>query len=82
MPAFPAYAELLAQGLAQQHGYPPYTPPEPAVDREAAEVDRRITAASSCLTCHRVGEVDAGQIVTAAGINLAYSGERLLYPYY
>ena len=44
MPAFPKYAAELAKGLAMQHGLPPQTPPEPAVDLDASKIDNNLVS--------------------------------------
>jgi len=36
----------------------------------------------SCVSCHGVGNMEAMEVFESEGINLAYSGERLLLPYY
>ncbi|MBI3418093.1 MAG: cytochrome c [Verrucomicrobia bacterium] len=85
MPAFPARAEALARGLAMQHGFPPLTAPEPAIDPEAAKVGQKLVSAVggfTCTSCHAVGAVAATQVFEAPGLNLAYTSERLLKPYF
>lgn len=82
MPAFPKHAQLLAEGLAAQHGLLPQTPTEPPIDNKAAEIGRNLVSVPpfgfSCVTCHAVGKFGTTQVFEAPGINLAYSGERLL----
>jgi mono/diheme cytochrome c family protein len=86
MPAFAQYARALACGLAAQHGHPPETPPEPPLDEGGSELGRRmvgVVSGFSCVACHQVGAFNAVPVDTeAAGINLAYVTERLLYSYY
>jgi cytochrome c peroxidase len=85
MPAFHGRAGEIAQGLAMLHGYPPQTPLEPPIDKPAAEIGAKLVSANggfSCISCHAVGTVAATQVFEAAGINLAYSGERLLKPWF
>jgi mono/diheme cytochrome c family protein len=80
MPAFPAYAEGLAYGMAMQHGYPLETPAEPAVDLEAVNLGRRLVSASAgfaCVACHGIGTLRAPTVEEGIGINLAESGARL-----
>jgi cytochrome c553 len=83
MPAFAAYAERLAAGLAAQHGYPSTTPGDPApVDSSAANIGRQMVVSGGCANCHNVGEFVGGQSPSTAGINFAYTAERLMYPYF
>ncbi len=85
MPAFPAYANRLADGLAAIHGYPPSTPAEQALDTEAAAIGAKLVSSAggfSCVACHPVGSASSAVVVESPGVNLAYSGERLLRSYY
>ena len=85
MPAFPARAQTLADGLAMEHGFPPRTAPEPAVDSEAAKIGQKLVSAAggfSCISCHGIGEMAATQVFEAPGINFVQSGERLLKNYF
>ncbi len=85
MPAFPKRARLLAEGLAQQHGYPA-TSVSASPHADLVEVGRNLVSAPpagfSCISCHTVGNVGATQVFEAPGINLAKSGERLLPGYF
>ena len=85
MPAFARHAEGLAQGMAMLYGYPPATPAEPPIDLEAAAIGQKLVAVQgglSCIACHAVGRIRATQVFENAGINLAYSGARLLKPHF
>jgi len=85
MPAFPTRAREIAQGLTALHGYPPVTPAEPSIDKEMAEVGRKLVSSAggfSCTSCHALGESPATQVIEAAGINLAYTGERISKPFF
>src|SRR5690242_10770016 len=85
MPAFANYAAELAVGLAEQHGLPPQTPPEPPFDQEAAKIGRKLVSASGgffCVSCHAVGSFAAQQVFESNGLNLAYTGARLQKNYY
>lgn len=83
MPAFAAYAERLATGLAAHHGYPSTTPPDSApVDSSAATIGRQMVVSGGCANCHNVGEFVGGQSPSTAGINFVYTAERLMYPYF
>jgi mono/diheme cytochrome c family protein len=85
MPAFPHYGASLGSGLALLSGYPPSTPPGPAVDPAAAATGYKLVGADgglSCVACHAVGAARASQVFENAGINFAYIGARLLKPYF
>ncbi|MGV3772231.1 MAG: c-type cytochrome [Verrucomicrobiales bacterium] len=85
MPAFVARGHEIAQGLAMLHGYPPKTSPEGSINEEMAQVGRKLIGTDggfSCISCHGVGSFAPTQVFESAGINLAYSGERLLKPFF
>lgn len=85
MPAFAQWADALAAGLAMIHGYPATTPPEPAIEVEPAQIGQKLVSASggfACVACHAVGKIGATQVFESAGVNLAYSSERLLKPFF
>lgn len=85
MPAFPKYAQGLAQGMAMQHGFPPRTPVEPPVNLELAQIGRAMISTDggfSCIACHAVREFGANQVFESPGINLARAGERLQPAYF
>jgi len=85
MPAFKSRATLLATGLAAEHGYPPRTPAEGPLNMEFAKLGQKLVGKDggfSCVSCHGVGNMEAMEVFESEGINLAYSGERLLLPYY
>jgi cytochrome c1 len=81
MPAFGRRPDLLAQGLAMQHGYPPHTPAEPPVDMEKARVGQKLVSMAgglSCVTCHGVGTAAPPQLFESAGVNFALTASRIL----
>jgi mono/diheme cytochrome c family protein len=85
MPAFPERASGIAQGLANLHGYSSHTPEEAPINREMAEVGRKLISpvgGFSCISCHAAGKTAATQVFESAGINFAWSAERLLKPFY
>lgn len=85
MPAFPKFAAGLSQGLVMTHGHPPKTAEEPPIDQDAAKVGQKLISAVggfSCISCHAAGAFGATQVFESAGINFAYSGERLLKSFY
>ncbi len=86
MPAFASRAGLLARGLAMSDGYPPQTPPETGpLNAEEAKLGRKLVSADggfSCVACHAVGDFGATQVFESAGVNLAYTSERLFPAYF
>lgn len=85
MPGFGPYAAGMAIGLAEQHGVAPKTPAEPPIDKEMAEVGRQLVSTDggfSCIACHAIGKLGATQVFESAGINFAYTGERILPSYF
>ncbi len=80
MPAFPAFAENLAVGLATSHGFGPKTAPDDEPDAELAKTGQKLVSANggfACVSCHSVGGFGATQVFEAPGINLAHSFQRL-----
>jgi mono/diheme cytochrome c family protein len=58
LPAFPARAKLIAEGLAAEHGYSPVTPARPEPDEQMAATGQKLIGAAggfSCVQCHAVG---------------------------
>lgn len=86
MPAFVARAEGIARGLANIHGFPAVTPPDPQpIDEELAEVGFRLVQPEggfSCISCHAIGDAQATQVFESAGINFAWTTERLQHDYF
>ena len=85
MPGFIRHGEWIARALAMQHGYPPKTPAEGAINPEPVAAGQKLVSPEggfSCISCHAVGKLAAVAVFESAGINLAYSGERLLKPYF
>lgn len=81
MPAFPAYAGHLAEGMAARHGLPPFSPAEPPPDPEAAAVGRRLVTSEggfSCVSCHAIGSQAPTAVFDAPGIDFIHSARRLL----
>jgi type 1 glutamine amidotransferase/cytochrome c2 len=86
MPAFPGYAEELAQGLAAEHGVTSDGNP-PQRNPEAAKIGEQLTLKENldCRQCHAIGDLQpTGDEKTrlAPGINFADIGQRLRYDYY
>ncbi|HEX7861849.1 MAG TPA: c-type cytochrome [Verrucomicrobiae bacterium] len=85
MPAFPAYATNLAVGLAALHGYPAQTPAGPAPASNLVKTGETLigtTGGFSCVACHAIGSNNTQLVVESPGVNLAYSGDRLLPDYF
>ena len=81
MPSFPAYAEVLAQGLAAEHGLG-REPAPPPPDKDLAAVGNKLTfkTALDCRQCHAVGrepvEGDSNTQISL-GPNFAHVRERV-----
>jgi mono/diheme cytochrome c family protein len=85
MPGFGGRSELLAQGLALDHGFSATPEPKPAADAEVVKAGETLLGENggfNCTTCHGLGERPATAVFEAPGINLAYSAERLRHDYY
>lgn len=86
MPGFPQYAGLLSQGLAIEHGLPPATAvEEKPVDPAMVEISQQMVSSEggfNCISCHTLGQYQANAVFESAGINLAYTYERLQKEYY
>lgn len=83
MPSFPAYAKLLAHGLAAEHGVPFEDPLPTQLAAERIELGRRLTQRDGgldCRQCHGIGkEQPRGDASTqiALGINFSLTRDRL-----
>ena len=85
MPAFRSRAQLLAEAMAMQQGYPGKTPAEGPVDEEAARNGHKMIGKDnglSCISCHAVNEVPALEVFESEGTNLGLTGSRLLKSYF
>jgi mono/diheme cytochrome c family protein len=85
MPAFPARAERLFQGLALEHGCPPKSPPEPAPDPELSEIGRKLsgpTGGLDCLSCHSIAGKGATKVFEAPAPNFKLVRSRIRKDYY
>ncbi len=86
MPGFPKYAGLLSQGLAMQHGLPPVTAEEQEeIDTAQVEISQQLVSSEggfNCISCHSMGQYEANAVFESAGINLAYTYDRLQKEYY
>jgi mono/diheme cytochrome c family protein len=85
MPAFPARAKLIAEGLAAEHGYSPTTPGYPKPDEQMAAAGQKLIGAAggfSCVQCHAVGAAPPLAPFEAPAANMKYISERLRKDYY
>ena len=85
MPAFPARAELLAKGMAAQHGCSLVDPPLDKPDAELAEAGRKLSGRNggfSCNQCHAIGQAKAHAAFEAPAPNFAYVTSRLRDEFY
>jgi len=88
MPAFPAYAESLADGLAAEHGLPSEPEASATVNVELAEIGRRLMLKDKgldCRQCHAVaGQQPTGDEKTkiAPGVDFAETKHRLRAEFY
>jgi mono/diheme cytochrome c family protein len=87
MPSFPARAELIATGFAEEHGCAPVLPAEPAPDAKLAEIGRQLCGKTpnqgfSCVQCHAAAGQAPFAPFEAPSINLAYIAQRLRHDYY
>ncbi len=85
MPAYPAYANTMAVGLSQLHGFAGETPAEEEIDDEMAEIGRQLISplgGFSCISCHGAAELKPTQVFESEGINFEFSAERLQKDYY
>jgi cytochrome c551/c552 len=82
MPAFAAYAEPLAGGLACEHGIDPHEQTSQSFDRELASVGEQLTLQTGldCRQCHAIGsQQPRGDKETkiALGVNFSYIRDRM-----
>ena len=85
MPSFKSRANLLAQGMTMQQGYPPKTPAAGSIDEVAAKIGHKMVGKEgglSCVSCHGVNELPPLEVFESEGINFGLSGARLLKPYF
>lgn len=85
MPGFGVRGELIAPGLAQQHGFPAEEPLEAAPPEELVKAGEKLLGESggfNCVMCHALGERPPTAPFEAPGIDLALSTTRLRKHYY
>jgi len=84
MPAFHAYSNSLASGLACVHGVEPGKPEPAAPDAALAEIGKKLASSEGfgCTTCHGVGAMKPTAAFEVQGLNFATSHERLRKEWY
>jgi mono/diheme cytochrome c family protein len=86
MPFFVAGAKELAQGLAEEHGNPPVTPPDATpAGAPPASAGKELTGQNhglACIFCHGMGSAKPVAVFEAPGINLGYAAQRLQKDFY
>ncbi len=87
MPAFPAYAQGLAEGIAREHGVLSNSPPPAHFDPALFEVGRQLTlkTALDCRQCHGVGALEPrgdDRTKIALGVNFSLIRQRLRHDFY
>lgn len=84
MPAFPAYAKSMADGLSRIHGFEPSAPAEIEVDPSLAEIGKTLVGADgfACTTCHGIGDQEPTAAFEVGAINFKLVPERLREGYF
>ncbi len=88
MPAFPAYAEVLAAGMAAQHGILDASDPSgptPIPDGPNLGVQLLQNTGLDCRQCHALGNAPPtgdAKTLLAPGINFTLTKERMRYDFY
>lgn len=79
MPAFPAYAKPLAEGLSRVHGFEPGGPAKVEVDPALAEIGKKLVSAEGfgCTTCHGIGDQGPTAAFEVGAVNFALTPGRL-----
>ncbi len=87
MPAFPAYAERLAHGLAAEHGVDPHENQTLSIKGELTKIGKSLSLQTGldCRQCHAIGDQQPrGDKDTkiALGINFAHIRDRMRWDAY
>ncbi|MCA9267610.1 MAG: c-type cytochrome, partial [Planctomycetales bacterium] len=85
MPAFPQRGVGLAQGISAEHGLGPLENPQPAFNKDLAQIGGEVAAMNTGLACHRchaIGDKQAVAPFEARSTNLSYASDRLRYDFY
>jgi len=84
MPAFPQRAQMLAHGLAFEHGCPPNSPADVKPDPKLVQAGIDLASKSrwNCASCHDVGKTAAVGVFEAPGPNFMYVKDRMRPEYF
>ncbi len=87
MPAFPAYAEAIAHGIAAEHGLEPTRAESRAIDAELAAAGRELIGSTGldCRQCHALGDAPPTgdkNTLLAPGINFSLVKNRVQSDFY
>ena len=87
MPSFAARAGLLASGMAEEHGCPPFSENNSKRDPRQAEIGRKLCSkvpnqGFSCVQCHAVADSPPFAAFEAPAINFEYTSDRMRHDYY
>lgn len=85
MPGFASRAPFLADGFANEHGYPSITPPDPAPDAALIPIGRLLVGKNggfSCNACHAIADIPAAAAFEAPAPNFAHVKDRIRHDYY
>ncbi len=82
MPAYPAYAAVIASGLAAEHGLDPKPAAQPELDSELVKIGESLTLKTGldCRQCHAIGDRQPQgdkETEIAVGINFTHIRDRL-----
>ncbi len=84
MPRFGAYGDIIATGLAHQHGVDPNEKPV-AVANDKAELGQTLVGKDggfNCLQCHGIGDQKPTAAFDALGVNLEQIPARIRRPFF
>ena len=84
MPAFPAYATPLAEGLTRLHGFEPSSPLDVEVTPDMVEIGKNLVGSDGfgCTTCHGIGDQEPSAAFEVGAINFELVPLRLREGYY
>lgn len=85
MPRFGPYGDIVATGLAHQHGVDPNENPKTLTIGAAAEIGRKLVGRDggfNCLQCHGIGDQKPTAAFDALGVNLEQIPARIRRPFF